>query len=76
MAIDRSVPLVLSKEDPIPACDQSIALAHEFLESCLNDTGSRSDLISLCIAMDFKFARYAEHRAHCPHCRSSAQPGK
>jgi hypothetical protein len=71
MAIDHSVPLTLWKREGVAACDRSLTLAHDFLQSCLRsaDSRDRKELIEHCVAMDFRFARYAKHRARCPHCR-------
>jgi hypothetical protein len=73
MAIDHNVPLTLWKEDEVPACDQSIRLANEFLRSCLRGAHLKGSmaLVAHCISMDFHFARYARHRARCLRCEQS-----
>lgn len=56
--------------EDIPACDEGMELAKSFLVSCGEavEKADAVDTITLRSQFDFRFNRYAAHRAICPKC--------
>jgi hypothetical protein len=58
------------KTDEIPACDESMILAQEYLTSCGNAVAwvRIHKSITLRAEFNFRFSRYVAHCAKCEKC--------
>jgi hypothetical protein len=61
--VTNDILLDLWKTKDIPACNDGMALAHEFLKSCVRslDTGNSSNFFA-------RFENYNRHRNECEKC--------
>jgi hypothetical protein len=63
MNVDANALLSLWKLDEIPACDEGMVLARQFLESCVMalESGSSGNF-------NARFENYERHRGDCDKC--------
>jgi hypothetical protein len=68
--INTKALLSLWKVDQIPACDEGMELAREFLIACVRgvDRISVEDTLALRSDFIFRYSRFALHRETCPKC--------
>jgi hypothetical protein len=61
--MDKTALLSLWKLDEIPACDEGMAFAQEFLESCVAalETGNSANF-------NARFENYRRHQSECDKC--------
>jgi hypothetical protein len=70
MVVDESKLMALWNLDEIPACDEGVKLASEFLTACSRAVEQVGVVESFSLRSDFhfKFSKYAAHYEGCDKC--------